>query len=231
MHDGGAFDIAIADTIVNKRHRGVWMWYYGSVMDKRKHRLGVTAIELIVGVGIMSVLIMVISFFSIRVFGISRQEVEQGRINETIRVQQERMSDIIRSAVNLDVDGSGEYDGGVERWIQTAEDYSIVVWADANGDGAMELTTYLLSGSGLQLDGETVAVGVQNMVLPTPVPMFKYYSVGGANALLVDPAVVGLDAIDRVEITLVIDADTAQAPKAGVFSTVVTPRRGYLASP
>ncbi len=197
------------------------------IIDKNDE-LGVTIIELMVGVSITVVLLVAISLFVTRVFGISRQELEQGRINEIAKIQMERMSDALRTASNVDVDGSGEYDGGTERWIQTATEYSIEIWADIDGDDSMELITYLLSGSDLQLDGETVSTGVQNISQLTP--MFKYYSVGGANAVLVDPLVVGLDAIGRVEITLVIDVDVGQDPEAAVFSTVVTPRRGYLSS-
>lgn len=200
-------------------------------ITNKKNESGVTVIGLVVGVSIATVLLLIVALFTTRVFDISRQEVEQGRINEVARVQMERMSDAIRTASNVDVDGSGEYDGEEERWIQTATGDEITVYADVNGDGIMELITYSLNGSDLQLGGGTVAIGVQNLVQPSPTPMFKYYSVGGANAVLVDPSVVGLDAIGQVEITLVVDADVEQAPEAGVFSTVVTPRRGYLASP
>lgn len=215
---GAAFDIAFSITITQLCMKII----------SKKSESGVTIIELMVGVSITVVLLAVVALFTTGVFDISRQGIEQGRINETARVQMERMSDAIRTASNVDSSGNKEYDGGAERWIQTAAEDEIEVWADVDGNGVMKLIIYSLSGSNLQLDGETVAIGVQNMVLPSPIPMFKYYSVGGTNAVQVDPAVVGLDAIGQVEITLVVDADVGQAPEAGVFSTVVTPRRGYL---
>lgn len=194
-----------------------------------RNELGITIIELMVSVSMAAVLIAVVTLFTTGVLDVSRREIEQGKINETARVQMERMSDAIRTASNFDENGSGEYDGGAERWIQAATEDSIKVWADVDGDGVMKSIIYSLNGSDLQLGGTTIAIGVQNMVLPSPIPMFRYYSVGGVNAVLVDPAVAGLDAIGRVEITLVVDADVGQAPEAGVFSTIVTPRRGYLA--
>jgi type II secretory pathway pseudopilin PulG len=200
-------------------------------ITSKKKKLGVTIVELMVVVGIASVLLAVVAIFMATVFDVSRQEIEHGRINEMGRIQMEKMSDAIRTASNVDINTSGGYDGGVERWIQAADDNDITIYTDIDGNGSSELITYSLSGSNLQLGGETIAVGVQNAVQPIPTPMFKYYSVGGANAILVDPSVVGLDAIGQVQITLVIDVDTGQEPEARVYSTSVTPRRGYLASP
>ena len=213
-------------------------------MAKFEHSSGVTIIELMVAAGIAAVLIAAMSLFVTRALDIPKQEIEQGRINEVARVQMERMSDAIRSATNFDGDDSGEYDGGAERWIQVAQGDDISIYTDIDGDGVTEFVRYWLDGSDLWrrvmkiaddglIERETIiiATDVQNKFINAAlwVSVFDYYSVGGANAVQVNPLVAGLDAVGRVEITLIIDTDLEEGPEEGIFSTVVTPRRGYLA--
>lgn len=204
-------------------------------MIKKAKERGLTFIEVLIAVAVGSVVLVALFSLAIRVFGLSRMQIEQGGIVEEARTEMERMSDVIRNAHSIDFDGDGQFSGGEERWIQQAGPNEIVIYSNTDADSASEKVHYWLDGSKLmrgvtELPGggevsNVLSVNVRNVSQTRS--LFTFYSLGGARAVAVDPA-FDIKAIDRVEISLVIDVDENQLPAAVTINTVATPRRGHL---
>jgi prepilin-type N-terminal cleavage/methylation domain-containing protein len=185
---------------------------------------GFTLVEMVVAIAITGIILAALGFFIVRVFRLPPQYVEQGSITAEARVELARMSDVLRGAR---VDATGA-------WLAEASPCSIEVVSNVDADSDPETVRYLLDDGpdppvlSRAVDGavETLATSVRNDCTDPAEQLFTYYSLGGGQALQVDPAVSGLAVIDRVVIRLIVDVDEAQPPEAGEFVTVVTPRRG-----
>lgn len=206
------------------------------MMIKKTKEKGLTFIEVLVVVAVGAVVLVALFTLAVRTTGLSRIQAERGRVGGEAREEMERMSDMIRGARNVDFDGDGEYDGGEERWIRRAGPGEIVIYSNADTDSEPEMVHYWVDGDDLMRgvtefsEGEevsrVVARGFRNAERVPPLPLFTYYSLGGTRAEVVD-AFFDLKAIDRVNISFVIDIDESQSPAAEI-STMVVPRRGYL---
>lgn len=198
---------------------------------------GMTFIEVLIVVAVGSIVLVALFSLAVRITGLSRTQVEQGKIVGEAKTEMERMSDVIRNARNVDFDGDGEFDGGAERWIQRAGPGEIVVYSNADADNESEMVHYWVEGSDLkrgvtELSGggevsEVLARSFQNVSQVQP--LFLFYSLGGTMAVVVD-STFDLKAIDRVDISFVVDVDENQLPPPAVINTVATPERGYLKS-
>lgn len=201
----------------------------------KKTKEGITFIEVLVVVAVGAIVLVALFALAGRFFGLSRTQVEQGRIAEDAKVEMERMSDAIRNARNVDFDGDGQFSGGRERWIQRAGPGEIVMYTNADADDEPEMVRYWVADSDLmrgvtELTGgaevtEVLARSFRNVSQVRP--LFTFYSLGGTRAEAVDSS-FDLKAIDRVGIFFVVDVDENQPPEAALIDTVVTPRRGYL---
>ena len=205
------------------------------MMIKKAKERGLTFIEVLVAVAVGAIVLVALFSLAGRFFGLSRTQVEQGRIVEDAKVEMERMSDAIRNARNVDFDGDGQFSGGEERWIRRAGPGEIVMYTNADADDEPEMVRYWLDGDDLmrgvtELTGggevtEVLARSFRNVEQVRP--LFTFYSLGGIKAEAVDSS-FDLKAIDRVGIFFVVDVDESKLPAAALVDTVVTPRRGYI---
>ncbi len=200
--------------------------------DKR----GLTFIEVLLVAAAGALVLTALFALAVRVAGISRFQIEQGRIVEEAKAEMDRMSDAIRNAGNVDFDDDGQFSGEAERWLRRAGPGEIVIYTNADDDSEPEMVQYWVDGDKLmrrvtEMGGtgtespQVLARGFRNAAQAKP--LLVYYSLGGAGAQAVDPA-YDLKAVDRVEITFLVDADEDQDPPAAVIKTQVTPRRGRL---
>lgn len=181
---------------------------------------GLTLVEVMMAVVIGGLVLAAIGLIVTRVFSLQPRQVEQGRITAEARVEMDRMSDAIRNARN------GGFFG---RWLLIARSDQIIITSNIDGDSDLEVVRYFLSGTTLYRwvmgsDPETLSVSFRNT--EQNVPLFTYYSLGGGNALEVDPTNSGLEVIDRVGINFVIDVDPNQDPGPVRLNTVVAPLEG-----
>lgn len=204
-------------------------------MIKKTKERGLTFIEVLVVVAVGAMVLVALFALAGRFFGLSRMQVEQGRIVEDAKVEMERMSDAIRNARNVDFDGDGQFSGGRERWMQRAGPGEIVIYTNADADDESEMVRYWLDGDDLMRgvtefagEGEVTEVLARSFRNVEQIrPLFMFYSLGGTKSEVVDSS-FDLKAIDRVGIFFVVDVDENQLPAAAFIDTVVTPRRGYL---
>jgi hypothetical protein len=189
---------------------------------RRSERVaGITLVELVVAVAISAMVLAAIGFFIVRVFRLPPGYVEQGGITAQAKVEMERMSDALRNA----------QDEGTQLWLQDALPCEIEIFSNTDADGTGERVRYRLIGTELRrsVDSgseEVLARSLSNDCGDATESLFTYFSLGGGGALQIDPAVAGLEVVDRVIIRLMVDVDPGQLPAEAVIETVVTPRQG-----
>lgn len=202
-----------------------------------EHGLGL--LEILISTAISSVLIIALFTFVARSFTPPRQQYEQGRITEEARIQQNRISDLLRNAVDIDFNGNGKIDPYVrqEHWLQYGGAYEMIFYTrrDAAGNDRLEQIRLWLEGSELKMEVKTVTVGacfttdysltaarnVRNGL--ENIPLFAYYQF--ANVELTPPIIQPLF-VKRIQLNLVIDSDVQQLPEAAYVRTEVKPRKG-----
>lgn len=194
---------------------------------------GVSLVGLLLGVAIGGILIAALALFSTRGFGVVREQTEQVRITEDARIQMEHMSDTIRDAHSIDVNGDQLANLTEERWLQVGEDFDIQFLTNFDTDADLERLHYFLEGTELKLgmrdpytvpeEQEKVTVVARSLRNRAQnVPLFRYYSATGDAAM--SAPVVASDAVKRVEITLLVDVNEQQDPGAATVATIVAPR-------
>lgn len=196
------------------------------LLADRERMAGVTLVEVLLAAAGGALLLASIMLLASRLLVPGRSALERGQTVAGGRVAMERVLDTLRKAANDAV--SDQY------WLQAAADDDITIWGDADNDRVLELVRYRLVGDELRQQvgagGErTVARGMLNAV--QGVPLFAYYSLGGAQALPIDPARLGdpavRQAVGRVLVQVVLDAGPG-TPGPLSLRTMVTPRRGEL---
>lgn len=194
---------------------------------------GVSLVGLLLGVAIGGILIAALALFSTRGFGVVREQTEQVRITEDARIQMERMSDTIRDARSIDVNGDQLANLPEERWLQVGEDFDIQFLTNFDTDADLERLHYFLEGTELKLgmrdpytaplDQEKVEIVAKSLRnVAENLPLFRYYSATGDVALTTP--IVAPDAVKRVEIILLVDVNERQEPPSATVSTIVAPR-------
>lgn len=176
---------------------------------------GLTMVEILIGIALALLVLGAIVLLVGRGVNLSREHTEQERITEDARVQMERLSDAIRDAHETDENPT---------WLVEARDYDIEFYTNVDDDPDIERLRYFLEGTQLKrsLDGQVVVVANSLRNRAEGVPLFRYYTREGDIPL--DTPVIGLESVGRVEITLVVDVNEAQAPPAATVSTMVVPR-------
>ena len=111
---------------------------------KRDSKAGLTIIEMIVFVGIGSVIILALVMMTTRAFDISRRELEQGAITEKARREIERMSDEIRNAQYVDCNIDSDTADPGEHWLVEGDAYSITIYSNVDSDVEAERIRYFV---------------------------------------------------------------------------------------
>lgn len=196
-------------------------------------RRGFSIVELIIAVGIASLLIVAVTVLIGRFFSISRAQFEQTRTTEIARIQLDRMTDTIRNARTVDCNGNGAADQAGEWWLQEAGADRVVFYSNVDSDAATEKITYEKNGTDLERSVEqdtpaacTFAAATPQVVAHslynTPAqPLFEYVDKDGAT-----PKPVVLADVVRLRTLLIVDADGRELETAAIIATDTTPRLG-----
>lgn len=199
-------------------------------MTKRtSQQRGLTIIEVLLAVAIASLLLGVLVLFARRGFDVSREHTEQARITEEVRIHMERMSDNIRNARSVDINGDGIMTPPEESWVQEASPNQLIVYTNIDADNDIEKVRYYLEGSELKLgvfdpystaSERTTVLSRFVRNLAAGQPLFTYQL--GAGAITSAPGSPSSTAL--VGIHLVVDVNEQQYPAAATIETLVGPR-------
>ncbi len=182
---------------------------------------GYTFIEALIVLGIGALLIASVVVFYARGVERNREQFEQVLISEDVRVNMDRIADVIRNARGVE--------GGSE-WLTTAGDYELKILSNVDSDAALEEVRYYIDTANLnrEVGGSqttTLARSVRNA--SQSIPLFTYYDANGT-ALPVGSRTA--EAVARVEITFVIDVNENTKPGAATVRTSAVPRHLLVAS-
>ena len=202
---------------------------------KTKRTRGFGLIELLMATAAAMILIGAISLFVTRGTSLQREQAEQVRITETARRQLEKLTDAIRDARSLDLNGDGLATTPGELWLQAGEDNRIVFYTNFDKDSELEQVRYELEGTTLVLgmrdpyDAETeevntIATGIRNLEIGQA--LFEYLPPDGDSAL--PTPVQAASEVKRVGIHFTVDINPNQPPPAAVIDTLVAPRAANL---
>ena len=207
---------------------------------------GLSLVELLVFIGVGSVLIVTLGLIVSGTSRISRQQIEQGAITEKARVQLERMSDEIRNAQYIDCNLDADTADADEHWLYGANDFEIIVLSNVDDDVEAERVRYFVQVGttgetkklkrGVTQPGAslcdfstnpenvtTVLTGLENATPDPAVPVFQYFTSGNEAARLTTP-VIRLSSVLRVRLELKIDEDINIEPTIVDIVTDVVPR-------
>lgn len=205
-------------------------------------RQGFGLAEVLISTAVAAIVITTLFVFVVRSFTPPRQQYEQGRITEDARRQLNRVSDLVRNAVDVDFNGNGAIDSRSrqEQWLQYGSDYDIIfyTWRDVGGNDRLEQVRLWLENSELKMEVKAVVAGacfttdssltvarsVRNIM--EDIPLFSYYYF--TDSKLSTP-IVSARSVERVRLNLVIDTDVQQAPAAAYIRTEMKPRQGTSA--
>lgn len=196
---------------------------------------GFSLVELLMATGVAAVLIAAISLFVTRGTNLQREQGEQTAITETARRQLEKLTDAIRDARSIDLDGNGVATTPAEIWLQAGEDNRIVFYTNFDTDSELEQVRYELVGTELVLgmrdpydaedeDVTTIATGIRNGELGQA--LFEYLP-RGSDIPAATPVQISGE-IERVGIHFTVDVNPNQPPKAVEIDTIVVPRAASL---
>ncbi len=176
---------------------------------------GFTLVELVVGVGIASLVLIALMQVIGSAFPLYRSTFIQSGANETARIQLKRLSHTIRGARPSD---TGAFP------IVEASPSRLIFYANVDGDASTERVRYELIGTDLvrgitKATGDPVTYDTEQESVTTVAryirndPVFIYY--GSEYPGDTTPvASEDLSSITYISFSLVIDADTAQDPPA-----------------
>lgn len=190
---------------------------------------GYTILEALLSLAIGGIIIAALALFFGRGVSINRQSYEQILITEDARIQLTRITDTLRNAVR---------NSTANDWLISAADNSLTLYTP-NADGSsVDKVTFSLSGTDFTKTVErkkgnpdnqgnqfgvqepvTLSRNVRNIALQKPV--FVYY--GGDDKPLVTAGATS-DTVKKISVTLLVDVNPNQDPKAVEVSTFVRPR-------
>src|SRR5687767_1262193 len=99
-------------------------------MPRGRSQRGMSLTEIVVATAVSAVVVTTLFAFIARSFTPPREQYEQGRITEEARIQQNRISDLIRNAVDIDFNGNGKVDPTArqEQWLQYGNTYEMLFY-------------------------------------------------------------------------------------------------------
>ncbi len=204
-------------------------------------RTGYTLVEMVVVVGITGLLVVALTVFIGRSFGVSREQFEQVRITEDARLEIERISDTLRNARFVDLNGNGVTDESGEHWLLSGDSFDVSVYTNVDDDTEAELVRYAVDAADPRVLTRTVRQAPFTGEATTEVlmrtlfnyeqaePIFTFFA-GNGSQLPTPVAAVNRAATARIQINFIVDANPAQRPAAAVITTDVSPRSSACAA-
>jgi len=220
-------------------------WLIKLWRENKRWSAGLSLVELVVFIGVGSIMIFAIVAYVGRTFTLSREQLEQGAITEQARTQVERMSDEIRNAQYIDCNIDGDTQDVGEQWLQAGEVLGITVYSNVDDDVEAERVRYFVEagvsgeerklkrgvtqkGVGLcDFSGSekirTVMDDLRNVDPDPDVPLFRYYTSGDDAAEIAVP-VSTLSSVLRVRLEMHVEESDVVKPDAVELVTDVVPR-------
>lgn len=178
---------------------------------------GLTLIEVIISMAILSLMIFTVSTFQRDVFSLNT--TLQSGLNAQLDARHlvKVMVAELRRATQSSV---GTYP------IESASSTAVIFYSDINNDGSVDRVRYFVSGSTIKkgvvvptgnplsynLGNEVLSTLIKSVVASSTLPAFEYYpaSYTGTSSPLTYP--ISISAIRLVKITVIIDNDSNRSP-------------------
>lgn len=191
-------------------------------MNKKSFLNGFTLIEIIVVIGIISVIGTIVYQFVIQGNNIFIQTRDQALAQDTLRKVMDSLAKELREAQSAD---NGAY------LIEQAGEQSIIFYSDIDNDGKRERLRYFQNGLNFQ-KGIIEPIGTQypqgNEVITTIVsdirntgPIFTYYTENYTGTELPLPQPVDIAQIRLVHLQFIVDIDPLKPPDPITIETSV----------
>jgi prepilin-type N-terminal cleavage/methylation domain-containing protein len=213
-------------------NRGYNFAFMKNKIEKIKNsNSGMTLVEMIIGISIVSILLGMISVFLIKAFYIDRYSYEQGLNIAALQNSLRSLATNLREAKQSD---AGEY------MFILADEFEVTFFANIDDDDATERVHYYLQGEELRMgiseasgfpleypvgDTETRTIG-NGIVNTVSQPLFHYYNqqypIDTTNNPLATPA--NPSEIGMVQVSVYANVDPLHSPDASHIETTVRPR-------
>lgn len=192
---------------------------------------GMTLIEMIIAVAVLSLLMGVISMMILRTFFVNKYTFEQGLNTNSLQSSLRNFSKYLREARQSDAGGY---------LIESASDNELYFFADMDNDSVTERVHYFVENNQLKIgssnpsgfpltypeNDEEVKVVGNGIVNDASQPIFYYYNqdypTDTDNNPLATPALPG--EIGMIQIDLYVNIDTQHVPDSMRMGTFVRPR-------
>ena len=176
---------------------------------------GFTLMEILISVGILSMLIVTASTFQRDIFSLN--STLQSGLNVQLDARH-LIKNMVTELRKTTQSGNGSYA------IESASSTAIIFYSDINNDGLIDRVRYFVSGSNIKkgvivptggsvYNGtESISTLMSSVVSSSTQPVFQYYpsSYTGTTSPLTTP--VDISAIRLVKITVIIDTDPNKSP-------------------
>jgi len=197
-------------------------------MSRSSHRHGFTLVEILVSIGIFTVIMGAVGLFEVNVF--SYQRLASSSF-QTIQDAEVILKTITKDIRMTSPGSDGSYA------LQTVATNTLLFFADINGDGVKERIRYTLigpklyrtvlvpTGSPLTYSGTESTSTILTDVTNGTSSVFTYYSgayTGSTTGMLAQP--VTPTAVRLIQVTLTLDPNTTDTLSARTYSAEVTLR-------
>lgn len=196
---------------------------------KSKYKKGITVVELLVSVAILSLLTVTATTFQKDVFSLN------SNLQSNLNVQLEArhvIKNIVSELRKVSVSATGSYP------IELASSTGITFYSDVNNNGSIDKVRYYLSGKTIKRGviaptgnpavynaGSEVTTTLLNYVVASStLPIFQYYTsdyAGTSTPLTIPP---NISTIRLIKITVIIDTDPNRSPVPMVVTSQVNLR-------
>jgi len=198
-------------------------------MRKNIYKKGLTVIELLISVAILSLLTVTVSTFQRDVFSLNTNL--QSSLNAQLEARHV-LKVIVTELRKSSQSGTGSYP------IELASSTGITFYSDINNNGSVEKVRYYLSGKTVRKGvitptgnpsvysaGSEVTTTLLNYVVASStLPIFQYYTsayAGTTSPLTIPP---NISTIRLIKITAIIDTDPNRSPTPIIVTSLVSLR-------
>lgn len=185
-------------------------------MKKNNYKKGLSIIEVIISISILSLVIVTAATFQKDVFSLNSNLQSGLNVQLDARHLVKNMVTELRKTTQA---GNGSYS------IEAASSTAIIFYSDINNDGLIDRVRYFVSGNNIKkgvivptgggsvyTGSESISTLIGSVVSSSTQPVFQYYpsSYTGTTSPLTSP--VSVSSIRLVKITVIIDTDPNKSP-------------------
>ena len=189
---------------------------------------GMSLVEVIVAIGIFSMIALGVSLFFVRIWPLQRFAMDSAKAQLSAS---QSITDLVKLIRNMRQSDSGEYA------LEESRSDEIIFFADEDGDGTVERVRLFLSGTNLQMGVinpsgnpityptnqesiRTIATQVRNGSGGYPETLFHYYDDGNEEL----SGNFSVSDVRMVSIDIYVDVDPSASPIASHFESFASIR-------